>query len=135
MHDVERHAQCLCGAVTATTRGEPWRVLTCSCKDCRRKSGSAFSVSTYWEAVAVTLQGAVQTWRRDAQEGRSITYAFCPTCGVSLYWKADFAGDRIGIGAGNFDDCNFAVPGRAYWTEGRPDWALKLPAVPALERQ
>ncbi|MGJ8627827.1 MAG: GFA family protein [Sulfitobacter sp.] len=135
MQQMVRHAQCLCGAVTAETRGEPWRVMSCSCRDCRRKSGSAFSVSTYWAAEAVTLAGNFQTWQRPCPDGRTLTYYLCPTCGVSLYWKADFAGDRIGIGAGNFDDCNFAVPRKAFWTEGRPDWVHEIGQIPALKRQ
>lgn len=135
MSDKPRRAQCMCGAVTAECRGDPWRVMCCSCVDCRRKSGSAFSVSTYWDRDAVTLSGPTRTWRRPAQDGRSLTLYACPTCGVSLYWTADFAPGRIGIGAGNFDDCAFAVPGRAYWTEGRPDWVLDIGAVPALSRQ
>ena len=135
MDDVVRRAECLCGAVVARTRGEPWRVMTCSCVDCRRKSGSAFSVSTYWPADAVTVSGEVRSWRRPSQEGRSLEYFLCPTCGVSLYWKADFARDHIGIGAGNFEDAGFAVPGRAYWTEGRPAWVERIAEIPALDRQ
>lgn len=135
MIETTRHAQCLCGDLKAETRGDPWRVMTCSCRDCRRKSGSAFSVSSYWEADAVTLSGDVRSWRRSSPDGRSLEYFFCPECGVSLYWKADFAGDRIGIGAGNFEDCNFAVPERAYWIEGRPNWVLDIGRIAALDRQ
>lgn len=130
-----RQAQCLCGALRAATRGEPWRTMICSCRDCRRKSGSAYGLSTYWDEDAVTLSGDAQTWRRDAPEGRSLRYFFCPRCGVSLYWRADFAPGRIGIGGGNFDDCNFAVPRRAFWSEGLPHWALDLRQIPARERQ
>lgn len=135
MSDTERHAQCMCGALSATTRGEPAHVMTCSCLDCRRKSGSAFSVSTYWPEDQVTLSGRAESWTRPAPGGRDLTYFFCPVCGVSLYWRAGFAADKIGIGGGNFDDCAFAAPRRAYWTEGRPDWVLKIADVPCLDRQ
>lgn len=135
MTDIIRHASCMCGALTAETRGEPAHVMTCSCVDCRRKSGSAFAVSTYWPEENVTLRGDARSWRRTTVTGKSLEYFFCPTCGVSLYWRADFAADKIGIGGGNFDDCSFAKPRRAYWVEGRPDWVLHLADVPTLDRQ
>ncbi len=135
MSDTTRTARCVCGALTVTTTGEPDRVLTCSCLDCRRKSGSAFSVSTYWPPDQVTIQGDTKGYRRDAQDGRGLELRFCPTCGVSVYWLADFARGQIGIGGGNFEDCNFAVPTEAYWTEGRADWVHHLSDIPALQRQ
>lgn len=135
MTEIIREAQCLCGAVRAETRGEPARVLTCSCIDCRRKSGSAFSVSTYWHEGAVTLTGETKTWKRAGQDGRMAEYFHCTNCGVSLYWRMDFAPNKIGIGGGNFDPCDFAVPEKAFWTEYRPDWVLNLQDIPKLTRQ
>lgn len=135
MSDKTRTATCVCGAVTATTTGEPARVLTCSCLDCRRKSGSAFSVSTYWPEDRVALSGDTGSYRRDAQDGRTLTLRFCKSCGVSVYWHADFAKGQIGIGAGNFAAMDFAPPAWAYWTEQRPDWTLRLSEIPAKLRQ
>ena len=135
MTDITRIAQCLCGDLTVTTQGEPARVLTCSCLDCRRKSGSAFSVSTYWPEDRARVSGATRRFRRPSQGGRTLEYQFCPTCGVSLYWRADFAPGMIGIGSGNFEDSGFAVPSQAYWTEQRPDWVAHLSDIPALPRQ
>lgn len=39
----ERNARCGCGGLTVTTRGEPLVVYACSCLNCQRESGSAFS--------------------------------------------------------------------------------------------
>ena len=40
---LERVARCACGNLTVTARGEPLEVYLCSCKDCQRGTGSAFS--------------------------------------------------------------------------------------------
>jgi len=131
----ERTASCLCGQLTARTRGEPAHVLMCSCAACRAKSGSAFAVSTYWDAAQVMISGESRSWQRPAQEGRTLTYHFCPTCGVALYWRADFSPGHIGIGGGNFPDMEFARPTRAYWQEQCPDWVHHLDQIKRLARQ
>ena len=135
MSETTRVARCLCAELTVTTKGEPARVLICSCVDCRRKSGSAFAVSTYWPGTQVEIAGPSRQFGRPAQDGRTMEYEFCPTCGVSLYWRADFAPGAIGIGAGNFADSSFAVPTKAYWTEQRPDWVYDIKQIPTLDRQ
>ena len=43
----ERAARCACGNLTVTARGEPVEVYLCSCTDCQRGSGSAFSYAAY----------------------------------------------------------------------------------------
>ena len=51
----ERIAQCGCGALTATVTGDPVTVYGCSCVDCQRKSGSAFSYAAVFPSAGVTM--------------------------------------------------------------------------------
>ena len=77
----KRIAQCGCGALTAAVSGDPVAVYGCSCKDCQRKSGSAFSYAAMFESAAVAIAGERKTWRRNGDSGRWIDNIFCPTCG------------------------------------------------------
>lgn len=133
--EIRRTARCGCGGLRVETRGEPWRTMICSCADCRRKSGSAFLVSSYWPEDQVTVRGGSLAFRRDCQEGRTLENRFCPTCGVTVWWRVDFAPGRIGIAGGCFDEVDFPAPAKSYWTSQRPRWAAHLDAIPSLERQ
>ena len=77
----KRIAQCGCGALTATVSGDPVTVYGCSCIDCQRKSGSAFSYAAMFPSAAVTIAGERKTWRHNGDSGRWIENIFCPTCG------------------------------------------------------
>ncbi len=135
MSQVSRTAACACGAVSVAATGEPSRNLLCSCSDCRRLAGTAFNWSCYWPEEAVKTTGTVRSFRRASQGDRSLTYSFCPTCGTTMWWHADFAPAMIGLPGAGFQGPPIARPDQAYWTEGRPDWALHLSQIPGKERQ
>lgn len=135
MTDKIRNARCICGAVRLEARGEPFRSMLCSCADCRRKTGSAFNWSLYWPEAVITLTGETRSFRRPAQDGRSMEINLCPICGTSLWWRLDAFPGEIGVGGGFFEVADLPPPTVAYWTEGRPVWALDLAAIPAKARQ
>ena len=59
MSDV-RTGGCLCGAVRYEVRGEPVHVGRCHCTDCRKESGSAFTVYGQWPADRFTVTGELE---------------------------------------------------------------------------
>ena len=69
MDTVVRTGGCLCGAVRYSVRGEPVHVGRCHCADCRKESGSAFTVYAQWPVEAFELSGDVSNY-----DGRG----FCP---------------------------------------------------------
>ena len=117
-----RTARCACGALSATAEGEPLRVAACSCSYCQRRSGSAFGLSAYWPAEAVTLSGEARSWRRVSQRGRDFEHFFCPTCGTALWWRAAMKPEWIGLAAGAFAAPDFPPPVAAVWDTGRYAW-------------
>ena len=61
-HDVAEHERtraggCLCGAIRYSVRGKPIHVGRCHCADCRKESGSAFSVYAQWPRNVFELRG------------------------------------------------------------------------------
>lgn len=136
-----RVARCLCGGLTATVRGEPGTVYLCSCRNCQKKSGSAFTYAAVFPADAVTMSGAHNGYRYTGESGRWIENHFCPTCGVAVFFTAESLPDSVGIAAGCFaddDDIRRDValtPQRIYWTERKRDWVLAFAGCEEIVRQ
>jgi hypothetical protein len=110
-----RTGGCLCGAVRYSLEGEPFHVGRCHCADCRRESGSTYTIYGQWPRDAFTLEGEYATY-----EGRS----FCPRCGSSLFTLEEGA---VELRLGSLDDPPFELkPEAEVWIKRRESW---LPAV------
>ena len=110
-----RTGGCLCGGVRYTVRGEPTHVGRCHCADCRKESGSAFSVYAQWPREAFDLRGTLTTY-----DGRG----FCACCGSRVACVED---DAVEIRLGSLDDAPFEFrPEAEIWIKRREPW---LPSV------
>jgi hypothetical protein len=118
----ERTARCGCGQLSASVRGAPVGVYACSCLNCQRTSGSAFSYSALFPAAAVTVAGARTVWRHESNAGRWVESEFCPTCGMTLCFRTEAYPGIVGIAAGGFADPDFAPPEGLYWASRRHRW-------------
>ena len=106
-----RTGGCLCGAVRYVVRGEPTHVGRCHCADCRKESGSAFSVYGQWPPDAFELEGELATY-----DGRS----FCPRCGSRI---GNIGEDGVEIRLGSLDDAPFELkPEAEIWIKRREPW-------------
>ena len=128
-------AKCLCGSLTATARGEPDEIYACSCADCQRKSGSAFSYAAIYPESKVTIAGAHRDWRRYGDSGRFVELSFCPICGVNVFFRAEGLPGMVGIAAGCFADPKFAGPARLFWASRRHGWLDLGERIPPIETQ
>lgn len=109
-----RTGGCLCGAVRYRVRGDPERVGRGHCADCRKESGSAFTVYAQWPLDVFEMSGELASY-----DGRG----FCPRCGTRLLNPPD-PGDRlIEIRIGSLDDAPFElVPEHEIWVKRRESW-------------
>jgi hypothetical protein len=111
-----RTGGCLCGAVRYSVRGEPVHVRRCHCADCRKESGSAFTVYAHWPVEAFELTGELASYDRRA---------FCPRCGSRLLDTSDAA--FVEIRLGSLDEAPFELePVDETWVKRRESW---LPPV------
>jgi hypothetical protein len=107
-----RSGSCLCGAVRYTVHGEPEHIGRCHCADCRKESGSAFTIYGQWARNRFALEGEVATY-----DGRS----FCPRCGGRLGCFDD--ADDVEIRLGSLDDAPFELrPEAEIWIKRREPW-------------
>lgn len=100
---MERTAKCSCGKLSATASGPPQKVSACHCKSCQRRTGSAFGVAVFFTAAAVACAGESRTYVRAGDSGRDLTFHFCPSCGSTVYWLADFRPGLVAIALGCFE--------------------------------
>jgi len=107
-----RTGGCLCGAIRYRAEGDPIHVGRCHCADCRKESGSAFTVYGQWPRERFTMTGDVATY-----EGRS----FCARCGTRIGTSLDE--DVVEIRLGSLDDAPFElVPEAEIWIKRREPW-------------
>jgi len=110
MTGVQLSGGCLCGAVRVTAVGEPDRVGSCHCFDCRKHHGAVFATLAIFPHAAVTVTGATAEYR-----GRH----FCPTCGGSVFARS---GDEIEISVGCLDEIDQVTPTYELWVCRREAW-------------
>ena len=121
-----RKASCSCGALTVTVGGEPVSVAICSCEECQRRTGSAFGYTGYWDEADVAIQGESTAWSRVSPVGRRLEFHFCPVCGSTVWWRAEFLAGKLGIALGNFADGSLFAPTVAVWDKRRHPWLADL---------
>ena len=114
MSAVARTGGCLCGAVRYSVRGEPVHVGRCHCTDCRKESGSAFSVYAQWPIEDFELNGELASYH-----GRG----FCPRCGSRVLNPPDPGDALIEVRIGSLDNAPFGLtPEAEIWVKRREPW-------------
>jgi hypothetical protein len=121
-------AACACGGLKVTVSAPPKFTHACSCLECQRRSGSAFSYTAFFDEAAVRAEGPSRNWRSTSSDaGRWSEAHFCPNCGVTTFTRLEALPNMICVPVGCFTDPSFAAPGRLYWSSRRHHW-LDLPA-------
>jgi hypothetical protein len=121
-----RKAMCCCGATSIQVKGDPTINAICHCRNCQRRTGSAFGWSAYFtnDQVMATL-GAFRTYSvpasvpgRESRQER----VFCGTCGTTLFWRSrDFEG-LVGVAGGCFTETPLPEPTMSVENETRCAW-------------
>src|SRR5689334_11172783 len=100
----ERTAECTCGQLKVTCEGEPIRVSICHCLACQRRTGSVFGQQARFRREHVKIAGRATSFVRVGDEGSTITFRFCPTCGATVFYDIDAMPGIIAVPVGAFAD-------------------------------
>ncbi len=129
MKDRTRRASCSCARLTVRCRGEPLSVSLCNCQACQRRTGSAFGVAAFFPTASVRLDGDSTVFVRTSDEGREVTFHFCPACGSTVYWFPERKPGIIAVALGAFADPAFPAPGQSVHDEHKHPWyTLAMPS-------
>jgi len=119
---VTRIASCACGQLTALCQGEPARVSLCHCRDCQKRTGSAFGVAAFFGRADVQPSGESRRFTRGSDSGFDIAFHFCPRCGTTVFWEPSRKPDMIAVAVGAFADPAFPAPVQAVYEAQRHPW-------------
>jgi hypothetical protein len=114
----EHEGGCLCGAVRYRVTDEPYLAGVCHCNQCKKRTGSALAVATYFDESAVQIErGALKTYEyRSDESNRWVKLEFCSNCGTTVSWTMEFFPGSRGISGGTFDDPHWIKPAAHYFT-------------------
>ncbi len=127
---------CLCGAVRYRVTGQPVRASICHCRNCQRRTGSAFGMGAYFRPEQVEiLRGELKTYAyRSDESGRWLHMQFCPQCGGTVTWTAEALGDLRAIAGGTLDDPDWLQIDRHGWTRSKQNWFTCPAGVQVFEK-
>jgi hypothetical protein len=111
--------------LTLVATGDPEFIVACHCRECQRRTGSAFGVGAYYLRTQVQSTGAFNIYVRDARDGRDgrkLRFHFCPKCASTVFWELDFRPNHVAVAVGAMSDPHFAAPTRSVWEESRHSW-------------
>jgi hypothetical protein len=132
----QRTASCACGQLQVTVVGDPASVGLCNCTQCQKRTGSAFGVGAFFtRGQLVRVQGTEKSFGRGSDAGRSLDFRFCPECGSTVYWFAEFKPESFAVAVGSFADASFPKPRSASWIKHKLSWVTLPEGLPEFETQ
>lgn len=118
-----REARCSCGQLRIACSGEPALVSLCHCRDCQRRTGSAFGVAAFFARGKIAVSGTYSDYERPADSGYRVLHHFCPACGSTVFWEPSRKPEMVAVAIGAFADPDFPGPGKAVFEQHRLPWA------------
>jgi hypothetical protein len=114
-----RTARCCCEQCSIEVEGEPAINAVCHCGNCKRRTGSAFGWSSYFEDAQVLGKfGELKAYSIRNEQERW----FCAQCGTTLFWHSIHFPGQTGIAGGCFQDMPLPPPSLTVANEGRCAW-------------
>jgi hypothetical protein len=79
-------------------------------------------VGAFYPVDAVGISGTAKEFTRDSASGGKVHAFFCPSCGSTVYWKADRLPSMIGVAVGALADPDYPAPGRSVFEQSKHHW-------------
>ena len=118
---------CFCGAVRYRLTDRPMFVHCCHCRECQRRTGSAFVVNALIETSCVELtQGAPVQKRIPSTSGRPQDLFCCEACATPLWSDYGARGWLRFVRVSSLDDPTAVTPDIHIYTRTRLPW-VRIP--------
>jgi hypothetical protein len=115
------------GLSNSTIHNTDLMQVACHCLECRKMTGSAFSVSIAVPRSSLSVTGDVKNYVFTQEVDGEFTTAFCPNCGTTIYMlpsREDLKEVAL-IGVGTLNPEDFAAlsnPNAEIFTKHRASW-------------
>lgn len=121
--------RCACGGVRYVVDGELRDVTNCHCARCRRVTGHHMAATAAAaDTITVTGHERIRWWGPD----ESAEYAFCQTCGSTLFWRARATPEELSIAAGTLEVPTGLRTTTAWWVAEASDYHQRPAGVREL---
>ena len=129
-------ATCACGQASISVKSLPTMHGVCHCTNCKRRTGSAFGISAYFDKTTITgCTGKTNVYAfHHAAKDQDQERHFCAVCGTTLFWFVSALPDKIGIAGGCFADEGLPEPAYSV-TDGKKEAWVSLPGHWQTRRQ
>lgn len=117
-----REACCSCGQLRVICQGEPVTVALCHCRECQRRTGSAYGIAAFFARADVLVSGTYLDYDRPADSGFRVLHHFCPSCGSTVFWEPSRKPETVAVAVGAFADPDFPAPRKAVFEQHRHPW-------------
>ncbi|KAL7936150.1 Mss4-like protein [Trichoderma chlorosporum] len=122
---------CLCGKIRYAYSEEPTAKVLCHCSDCRKISGSNYSVNfIVHEAAFSVTAGTPRVFSKTADSGDVIDGYFCGDCGSMLWRESTNCGPNKVVKAGTLDDSGKVISTALFdaevFTRSRVEWVQPI---------
>lgn len=124
---------CACASVSVAARGRVLSMLVCSCRDCRKATGTGHSGFAIMRREDVTVAGKTRHFSKMAESGSWISRHFCPICGTPVYGVTDRSPALILLPVGLFQDPDWFAPSQAIFSRTHLAWDTLPEGVPQYE--
>lgn len=121
---------CTCGDLSYHLTGSPLFVHVCHCLDCKRRSGSAFAITTIvLEDDIVVTRGSVQ----DTSDDGVHTRFYCASCGQEIWATSTRHQATALLRTGTLNDSRQLSVGAHIWVKRKQAWVSLAEGVPQFE--
>ncbi len=131
--ELDTKAKCACGSVDVSVTGPTLSMLLCSCRDCRKATGTGHSAVVVMPRKAVVVTGAVTGFTRTANSGSALTRHFCPVCGTPIFATTERAPTITLLPAGLFDEPDWFKPNQLIFARSHLEWDTLAENLPHHE--
>lgn len=121
---LNRKAECCCGNLNIEVRGEPDLYGVCHCDDCKKRTGSAFGISSYFkkdDVLSISGESSQYSFYHQEQNHKQKRH-FCFSCGTTLYWYVSSYPELIGVAGGCFVESPLGEPKYSTNHSGKCNW-------------
>ena len=133
--DLPAEGACQCGSVEYTLTEPPIMTYACHCRDCQKRTGSAFSMGMLVSAAAIALEGKLSGWERISDDGNINTRYSCAACGNIIYGVSSASPEMFKLQPGTLCSTSDVSPDVHIWTDRAQKWLVLPTGVPQYGRQ
>jgi len=126
---------CQCGSITYVLKNNPVTTYACHCRDCQKRTGSAFSLGMLIKADSIDIEGELSAWERSSDKGNINARYSCQNCGNIIYGVGSFTPEVFKLQPGTLENTSEVFPEVHLWTKRAQPWVSMPEGAPQFEEQ